>query len=530
MYRRSGFSLTFHREFKSRVRLKPDLQPPMPRILAIDWDRNEVRGLLISAGATGTSVAGAWSASLATADPAGLNGKQIGARLAAAVAGQVSGKVTTLLGVGRDHVQIKLLSLPPAPPEELPDIVRFQAERELTALSADAALDFVPISGDATTPNQVLALALSAAGMAEAREVCEALGVEPERIEVRGCAAAAFASRSSGIAKDEVALIVNPLAEEADLAVQADDKVILLRTVRLPDPSQIEGRQRALLGEIRRTIAAVRQQLTDRQVSRVIICGNEASIGRSPSLADDLNVAVTLIDPMVQTPAGLASKSVPPESLGRFAAVLGMAVSEVERQPPIVDFANVRKRVEVHRFKRVHMLAAGVAAVALAWFGIRLWQDYAAPGRELAELQERTREIEQQAETYKDITAQAAIIERWTATDVNWLDELDKTAKRVRPTPVSAKDFPVASDAMLTQLRIIRPTGNDAAGGRLDLQGVAKNPAAVKDLEERLSEEKHRVIPGIGKADKSIPGYDWSFQLEVRVPGPEEELAEVAKP
>ncbi len=156
--------------------------------------------------------------------------------MAAAAAGQISGKVTTLVGVGRDNVQIKLLSLPPAPPEELPDLVRFQAEREFTALGTDAALDFIPISGDAQTPNQVLALALSPAGMTEAREICEALGLETDRIEVRGCAAAAFASRASGIAANEVALIVNPLTEEADLAVQADDKVILLRTVRLPDP------------------------------------------------------------------------------------------------------------------------------------------------------------------------------------------------------------------------------------------------------------------------------------------------------
>lgn len=502
----------------------------MPRILAIDWDRHEVRALLISAGATGTSVAGAWFASLSTADPAGLGGKQIGTRLAAATAGQISGKVTTLVGVGRDHVQIKLLSLPPAPPEELPDLVRFQAEREFTALGTDAALDFVPISGNAQTPNQVLALALSPAGMTEAREVCEALGLETDRLEVRGCAAAAFASRASGIAANEVALIVNPLAEEADLVVQADDKVILLRTVRLPDPSQTEGRQRALIGEIRRTIAAVRQQLTDRQVDKVIICGNEASIGGSSNLAEDLKVAVALIDPVAQTPAGLSSKGVPAESLGRFAAVLGMAVSEVERRPPIVDFANVRKRVEVRRFSRVHILAAGVAAAAVLWFAAHLWQQIATPTRELAALQNRIRDIELQAETYKDVTTQAAILERWSATDVNWLDELDKTAKRVRPKPITAKDFPVANDAMLTQLIITRPAGADAAGGRLDLQGVAKNSAAVKDLEDRLGDEKHRVIPGLGKTDKSTPGYDWSFQLQVRVPSPEEELAEAAKP
>src|SRR5436305_1594683 len=91
----------------------------MPRILAIDWDRHEVRSVLVSSGPTGTSVTGAWVASLTTVDPAGLSGKQIGTRLAAAIGGAVSGKVTTLVGVGRDNVQIKLMTLPPAPPQDV---------------------------------------------------------------------------------------------------------------------------------------------------------------------------------------------------------------------------------------------------------------------------------------------------------------------------------------------------------------------------------------------------------------------------
>jgi len=143
-----------------------------------------------------------------------------------------------------------------------------------------------------------------------------------------------------------------------------------------------------------------------------------------------------------------------------------MAVSECERRPPIVDFANVRKRVEVRRFSRVHILAAAVGAAAVLWFAAHFWQQISAPTRELADLQARIRDVESQAETYKDVTAQAAIVERWTATDVNWLDELEKIAKRVRPKPVTAKDFPVDSDAVLTQLRIARPSGVDAAGGR----------------------------------------------------------------
>ena len=77
------------------------------------------------------------------------------------------GGATTLVGIGREQVQIVLLSLPPAPLEELPELVRFQAERSFTSLGNDAALDYIPLEGDAATPHQVLAAALSAGG-----EVC----------------------------------------------------------------------------------------------------------------------------------------------------------------------------------------------------------------------------------------------------------------------------------------------------------------------------------------------------------------------
>lgn len=502
----------------------------MPRILAIDWDRHAVRGLLIASGPTGMSVTGAWAASLATNDPAGLSGKQIGARLAATMAGQIPGKVTTLVGVGGDNVQVKLLSLPPAPADELPDLVRFQAEREFTALGSDAALDFILLSGDPQTPNQVLALVLSPAGMTEAREVCQALGVEPDRIPVRGCAIAALVSRAGVVGADQVALIVNPLNEEADLVVQADDKVVLLRTVRLPDPSQTDARLRALVGEIRRTIAALRQQLAARQVSKVIICGNEAALDKAGALTDELEVPVTMFDPAAEAPSGLALKAASPDSLGRFAAVLGMALGEADRQPPIIDFANVRRRAESRRFSRVHALAAAAAAVAALWFAAYLWRQLADPARELADLQSRTRDLQAQADMYKKVTAQAAAVERWTETDVNWLDELEQFARRVRPEPLAAKQFPVANDAVMTQITLFRPPGTSAVGGRVDIQAVAKSPAAVASLEQRLRDERHSVSTGVGKQDKAVPGYDWSFGLEMRVAPPADEAVEARKP
>lgn len=500
----------------------------MPRILAIDWDRHEVRSLLVSSGPTGTSVAGAWAASLATADPAGLSGKQIGARLATAMGGEVSGKVTTLVGVGRDNVQMKLLTLPPAPADELPEMVRFQAEREFTALGADAALDFIPLSGDAESANQVLALALNPAGMTEAREVCESLGVEPNRVPVRGCAVGALVNRAGLIKPDQIALIVNALTDEADLVAQLGETVVLLRTVRLPDPNQIESRQRALLGEIRRTMAAVRQQSTDQQVGHVFICGTAAA-DKTGTLAKDLEIPVSMFDATTEAPAGLNNKAVQPESLSRFAAVLGMALGEADRRPPIVDFANVRRKFESRRFTRQHGLAAAAVATVVLALGYLFWSQMTAPARELAAIQKETREVEAQADKFKTVTAQAEAVDRWLATDVVWLDELEQFARRVRPQPLTAKEFDVANDAVITQLTLHKQPGNKAVGGQVDVQAVAKNAAAVAALEQRLRDASHSVSTGTGKLDKAMPGYDWTFGLEMKVPPTPELPAEATK-
>jgi hypothetical protein len=489
----------------------------MPRILAIDWDRHEVRALLVTSGPTGTSVAGAWTAPLATQDPAGLSAKQVGGRLASAMSQPLEGKVTTIVGAGRDQVQMKLLSLPPAPPEELPDLVRFQAEREFTTLGENASLDFIPLSGDATIQHQVLAVALSPAGMIEARELCQALELEPNRIVLRACAAGAAANRAGVIPADKIALVVNPLTDEADLTVQSGEQVHLMRTVRLPDPTQVEGRQRALVGEIRRTVAAARQQLTDRPVELVVLCGNASAPDRASGLADELDIPVVLFDATESAAAGITSHDVPAERLARFAAVLGMALTEADRRPPIVDFANVRRRAEPQRFTRTHALAAAAAAVVVLGIALHFWSNTASIASELADVQSQIETLKPSKTQYDKLSANAETIEHWLDTDVNWLDEMEQFARRLRPQPFSSKDYPVNEDVVLTQVTMYRPPGINATGGRMDVNAVAKSPAAVDALEPRLRDDRHVVRPGTGGADTTVSGYPWAFGLQIDV-------------
>jgi hypothetical protein len=314
-----------------------------------------------------------------------------------------------------------------------------------------------------------------------------------------------------------VALVVNPLTDEADLTVQAGEQVFLMRTVRLPEAAHGEGRQRALVGEIRRTVAAARQQLIDRQVEQVVVCGNSSTAGQLDTLADELGMPVTIFDPATSAPANLSAALIPPDSLARFAAVLGMALGEADRQPPIVDFINVRRKAEPRQFTRVHALAAAAAGIGLLAFIGSLWLKSARVANQLAEVRAEIRTLAQSRKQFDPVVASADAVDRWLATDVNWLDELEGFGRKVRPKTFAEKDYPVNDDIVVTQLDMLRPQGTRPEGGRLVLHAVAKSQSAVPNLESRLSDAQHSVNAGNVQADTVVPGYKWGFDLDVHV-------------
>jgi hypothetical protein len=165
--------------------------------------------------------------------------------------------------------------------------------------------------------------------------------------------------------------------------------------------------------------------------------------------------------------------------------------------------------------------------VTALWLVSSLWSKYAEQGNKLQELQAKITDAETQAKMYNEVVTQATAVDRWLATDVNWLDELNDFAHRVRPQPLKAKEFAVNDDAVIVGLTLQRPPGTNAAGGKMDVQAVGKSPAAVAALEQRLRDGTRTVSTGGGKLDKFVPGYEWSFGLDIRVP-PEGDAAEEA--
>ena len=259
----------------------------------------------------------------------------------------------------------------------------------------------------------------------------------------------------------------------------------------------------------------MRQQLGERIVGRVVLCGNLAEAGDATTLAADLELPVEIFDVAENAPSGLARTGVSPGNLARFGAVMGMALGEADRREPVVDFLHVRRRTERRKFTRQHLLAATAAAMTLLFFGLVLWQRTASLSRELNALNAQTAQLDAE---FKQQQLGATIdradsIDKWLATDVNWLDELDRLSSQWRPEPLDAKKFPMADDAVVTQLTAYRPPGNQSQGGRVLVQAVARNQSAVATLEKRLRDAEHHVATGGGKQDSTVPGYGWSFGL-----------------
>ena len=145
------------------------------------------------------------------------------------------------------------------------------------------------------------------------------------------------------------------------------------------------------------------------------------------------------------------------------------------------------------------------------------YRNLAEPAHALARVRADVGELEQVVNRYKRIETQAAEIEEWHATDVNWLDEFDLFGRRMRPATLDSDEFPSDTDAVVTDLRMQPRRGSSAEGGIMIVTAAGRSPSVVAPLEDRLRDERH-VVTGMGIEQKdAIEGYPSGFDMEIDV-------------
>ncbi len=329
-------------------------------------------------------------------------------------------------------------------------MVRFQAMRDFTQLQDDWPLDFIPLSGSAEESRQVLAAAISPETLGEARAICTKAGVELKHLVLRPCALASLLARHRP-GPNRIRLLVDLLGDEVDLTVLADDRPIFMRTARLAGDSTSQEQFRAVVMEIRRTIAAMQNRLHGRRVDEVHLCGDgphQATLGER--IEGELDLPTKLFDPFTSFEGASAIERKLPEHRGRFAPLLGMLADAAAGERQAIDFIDPRRRPAAKSYRREMTLAGALAAVLLLSFAAFTWFWTSRQENEIQQLADKSTNLDKQIEKGKKVQIEVRDLEKWMAGDVAWLDTLYRISTKA----------PKAQDVMLTGLTA---TTNNAA-------------------------------------------------------------------
>src|SRR5688572_17709621 len=100
----------------------------MARLLALEWGLREARVVVARTQGGGIVVEHAFAVDFGPRDAGQtVSDEAIADKLAKALAARGLGRIETLVAVGRASIELRQLTLPPSPLDELPDLVRFQA-------------------------------------------------------------------------------------------------------------------------------------------------------------------------------------------------------------------------------------------------------------------------------------------------------------------------------------------------------------------------------------------------------------------
>src|SRR5688572_24572454 len=163
----------------------------MQRLVAIEWDSNELRVALAHQKGKVAVADEAFGIPFIDKDNP-VTAAEIGSLLGKELQQRGVPKGEALVAVGRANLELRFLTTPPAPVEELPDLVRFQAMRGFTTLGDDWPLDYSPLGNTADGSTNVLATTISPEIVNQIRAVCAAAGLTPTHLVLRPFAAASL--------------------------------------------------------------------------------------------------------------------------------------------------------------------------------------------------------------------------------------------------------------------------------------------------------------------------------------------------
>lgn len=469
----------------------------MAKRLAIEWDSRELRIVAGTVRGERVSISDVITVPIESSEPQALG------ETLKRVLGQAGlEKLAAGVALGRGKTELRELKLPPVPDAELPDMVRFQAIRSFATAGEKSAIDYIPTRTD-SDGIRVVAASVSPDELKRCALVAIPSQTSVERLILRPMAAASlFRSRNRDQAGETI--LIDLLADDADIVVLRDDVPVFVRSIKLPEATEV--RVRTLAGEIRRSVMASQDSGTDTNCPRRVVLWGRADIHREEveGLSNALNTTVETLDPFSLVDVEPKLKSSLPEHVGRLAPLIGVLDSDARSDKDLIDFLNPRRPPEppspVGRYVVIGAAAAALVGV-IAFFG---WKKISNLDADIAARQMAYAELESAEKRADEAIARTEAVDSFLDGNVIWLDELRRVAL----------ELPPADEVILES---VIATADRTGGGSLTLVGNATSTGVLGKLEEKLRDENHIVVGRGSNVVRDKAPYNFSLNETVSV-------------
>lgn len=416
--------------------------------------------------------------------------------LKAALPGLRGKRPDVFVALGTEEARVRRLPVPAAPPEELPAIIAMQAAREATAEVEEIVADFLPPDGSA---EETFVAWCDATKLAFWEEVAAKLGGKLQAATPRPLATLALAGGG-------VTVLVSRAGDALDFAAASTTTAnngapSLLRSVYLG-----EGDASVISRELSRTLLSLGD--ADPQVLHA---------EPSPD-ADQRSIDW-------QTIAGRLGTDGNSLRACHASAAVGLLITATNSDTPSINLADPRRPPVVETGRRRQVLLGATAATVLFAASWMAYQRVADLDRQIEAKRAEIEEATEAVEAFEPYRNRVAAIDAWRASDVTWLDEIERLGRKLRPVPLDGVDFPEDSDVRLTQVRATSLTSRGESGGKIELAAAARS-SSTRGLEARLRDDRHPVEPISIAENPSKDAYRFDYNALLRSPAAGEEAGE----
>ena len=428
-----------------------------------------------------------------------LNDEEIGEKLKEAVQDHGLTRYEAIDVLSRSQSELREIELPPAPNDELPDMVMFKAKTDFASFDDRWLLDFVSLDDDESQPRKVLASAIAPTVSQRIEKIIAPSGLKLKRMVLRPFAIMDLIKNKTS---DDVArLVVNPGDQFTDIVVAKGNQTVSTRSIRMSVNHSIDQRNQLLLSEVRRTLASSKRMLGGSPVNGVILLDDEKRnkhlVG---NLNERLNIEVEVINPLDGLKrSGQGSNDM--ESPWQYSPLLGTLLNSDDDSGSAIDFLNPSRRKEVVVDNSRWWVYGSLAVLATLLTIVFAWWTLRNQAAEIADLEQDLINATEfnEKQRMQEILDRTDVVDQWQRSNIVWLDEIDEISKRA-----------LTADELMVSNFEAKLTNKHPA---VDLRGKIVSNEQDRKLFESLESRPYTVTPSKSQRNAEDKDYSYDFGL-----------------